>query len=330
MADQTPQHLGPNAMGCGFIGAIFQRKSFVIRPPSASTPPLPAIKNTSSIRHYTYTTSSSSIKHSRDSIKEKRRRASAGDSNYLDLSIVSAKPPPPPKHSTSPSENPVFVISPRPSDAASKKTSNSSAKLSSRDQVSNMGYTRWLKKEPSFTESELSMRIAVRQKSTASGILYRASSNNGMLPGHLGNLKQVGKIKTTMNKHVTTLSKGSSSINTPMLMGNIVKKQSGETNVEHRLDSEILKLMGNENYKEGRYEEAIVLYARAIDQDPSKASYYSNKSAALIGLGRLIEAVFDCRVAIRINPMYQRAHQRLAKLYLRYALHHLSLTICNQ
>lgn len=64
--------------------------------------------------------------------------------------------------------------------------------------------------------------------------------------------------------------------------------------------------------------------------DPSKASYYSNKSAALIGLGRLIEAVFDCRVAIRINPMYQRAHQRLAKLYLRYALHHLSLTICNQ
>lgn len=257
----------------------------------------------------------------------KRRRASSGDSSYLDSSLIAAKPPPPPKHTKIPSEKPSFVISP---DAARKKSSDSSAKLSSRDQVPNVGYTKWLKKEPTFTESELSMRIAVRQKSTASGILYRASSNNGMLPGHLGNLKQggMGKIKTTMNSHVTTLSKGSSSVNTPMLMGNIVKKPSGKTKVEHRLDSETLKSMGNENYKEGRYEEAIVLYAQAIAQDPSKASYYSNKSAALIGLGRLIEAVFDCRVAIRINPMYQRAHQRLAKLYLRYAFYHIRPTVC--
>lgn len=332
MADQTPQHLGPNQTGCGFVGAIFQRKGFV-RPRSASTPPLPAIKDTSSARHSS--SRSSSVRHSRDSIKMKRRRASSGDSSYLVSSVITAKPPPPPKHTKSPSEKPSFVISSRHSDVARKKSSDSSSKLPSRDQVPNVGYTKWLKKEPTFTESELSMRIAVRQKSTASGILYRASSNNGMLPGHLGNLKQggakastIGKIKTTMNSHVTTLSKGSSSVNTPMLMGNIVKKPSGKAKVEHRLDSEMLKSMGNENYKEGRYEEAIVLYAQAIAQDPSKASYYSNKSAALIGLGRLIEAVFDCRVAIRINPMYQRAHQRLAKLYLKYALYHISLTIC--
>ncbi|KAK1405672.1 DnaJ isogeny subfamily C member 7 [Heracleum sosnowskyi] len=311
MADQTPQHSGRNQMGCGFVGAMFQRKGFV-RPRSASTPPLPAIKDSGSVRH------------SRDSIKMKRRRPSSGDSSYLNSSIISAKPPPPPKHTKSPSEKPSFVISPRHSEDARKKSSDSSAKLSSCNQVPNVGYTKWLKKVPTFTESELSMRIAVRQKSTASGILYRASSNNGMLPGHLGNLKQGGakastmaKIKTTMNNHDTTLSKGSSSVHTPVLMGNIVKKPSGKTKVEHRLDSEMLKSMGNENYKEGRYEEAIVLYAQAIAQDPSKASYYSNKSAALIGLGRLIEAVFDCRVAIRINPMYQRAHQRLAKLYLR-------------
>ncbi|KAL1821961.1 hypothetical protein ACET3Z_016830 [Daucus carota] len=311
MADQTPQHL----TGCGFVGSIFQRKAFV-RPRSASTPPLPAIKDATAARH-----STSSIKHSRDhSIKIKRRRASSGDSTYLDSTIIAAaaKPPPPPKHTKTPSQKPP---PPPPPVSVSPRHSRNKTSDSSRDQLP---YTKWLKKEPTFTESELSMRIAVRQKSTPTGgILYRASSNNGMLPSHLGNLKQQGggakasSGKTSANSHVTSSSKGGRSIYTPMLMGNIVKKPSGKTKAQYRFDSETLKLMGNENYKEGRYEEAIALYQEAIAQDPSKASYYSNKSAALIGLGRLIEAVFDCRVAIRIYPMYQRAHQRLAKLYLR-------------
>lgn len=88
-----------------------------------------------------------------------------------------------------------------------------------------------------------------------------------------------------------------------------------------RLGPEVLKNMGNEEYKKGRFKDAIVLYDQAIALDCNNASYYSNKSAALIGLGRLIEAVFECRVAVRIEPCYIRAHLRLATLYLRYFIY---------
>lgn len=79
--------------------------------------------------------------------------------------------------------------------------------------------------------------------------------------------------------------------------------------------------MGNEKYKQGRCEEALAFYDRAIALDSSKATYRSNKSAALIGLGRLTEAVAECKEAIRLDPSYQRAHHRLATLYVRYFIH---------
>ncbi|KVH92237.1 Tetratricopeptide-like helical, partial [Cynara cardunculus var. scolymus] len=84
-----------------------------------------------------------------------------------------------------------------------------------------------------------------------------------------------------------------------------------------RMDPEQLKIMGNEDYKNGRFAEALSLYEAAIAIDPKKASYRSNKSAALTGLGRLLEAVFEAKEAISIEPFYQRAHNRLATLYLR-------------
>ncbi|KAK6150413.1 hypothetical protein DH2020_015345 [Rehmannia glutinosa] len=84
-----------------------------------------------------------------------------------------------------------------------------------------------------------------------------------------------------------------------------------------RMDPEQLKILGNEDYKNGRFAEALALYDAAISIDPNKASYRSNKSAALVALGKLLEAAFECREAIRIDPFYQRAHNRLATIYVR-------------
>jgi DnaJ family protein C protein 7 len=103
-------------------------------------------------------------------------------------------------------------------------------------------------------------------------------------------------------------------------MGNIVRKSSddlGVLNSGNKLDPEVLKSLGNEAYKENRFEEALALYDRAIALDSNKAAYHSNKSASLIGLGRLIEAVFECKEAIQIEPTYHKAHYRLATAYLR-------------
>ncbi|KAG4934793.1 hypothetical protein JHK85_049712 [Glycine max] len=97
------------------------------------------------------------------------------------------------------------------------------------------------------------------------------------------------------------------------------KEQSGSLcrAVSTRMDPEQLKIMGNEDYKNGRFAEALALYDAAIAIDPNKASYRSNRSAALTALGRLLEAVFECREAIRIESHYQRAHHRLGNLHLR-------------
>lgn len=87
-------------------------------------------------------------------------------------------------------------------------------------------------------------------------------------------------------------------------------KQSG--------NPEELKRAGNEQYKKGHFAEALSLYDRAIALSPANAAYRSNRAAALTGLGRLREAVNECEEAVRLDPNYVRAHQRLASLFRRW------------
>ncbi|KAG8659902.1 hypothetical protein MANES_02G091500v8 [Manihot esculenta] len=82
-------------------------------------------------------------------------------------------------------------------------------------------------------------------------------------------------------------------------------------------DPEELKKAGNEMYRRGNFVEALGLYDKAISLAPENAPYRSNRAAALTALGRLGEAVRECKEAVRLDPGYARAHQRLASLYLR-------------
>ncbi|XP_048328224.2 inactive TPR repeat-containing thioredoxin TTL3 isoform X1 [Ziziphus jujuba] len=83
-------------------------------------------------------------------------------------------------------------------------------------------------------------------------------------------------------------------------------------------DPEEVKKAGNELYKRGHFVEALSLYDRAISIMPDNAAYRSNRAAVLTALGRLGEAVRECEEAVRLDPGYGRAHQRLASLYLRF------------
>ncbi|KAL8249243.1 hypothetical protein R6Q59_006111 [Mikania micrantha] len=94
-------------------------------------------------------------------------------------------------------------------------------------------------------------------------------------------------------------------------------------------DVEEVKNAGNELYKRGNFAEALSLYDRAIVISPENAACRSNRAAALTMLGRLGEAIRECEEAVRLNPGFQRAHQRLTSLYLRLgqvdqAYHHLT------
>lgn len=83
------------------------------------------------------------------------------------------------------------------------------------------------------------------------------------------------------------------------------------------VDAEEVKRAGNEMYRKGNFVEALKLYDKAIPMSPENAAYRSNRAATLTALGRLTEAVSDCEEAVRLDPGYNRAHQRLASLYFR-------------
>ncbi|CAK8535022.1 unnamed protein product [Lathyrus sativus] len=95
-----------------------------------------------------------------------------------------------------------------------------------------------------------------------------------------------------------------------------IGSDSGKRGVES-VDPEQLKLVGNEHYKRGEFSEALSFYDRAVASLPRSASYRSNRAAALIGLGRLSEAVRECQQALNFDPDYDRAHHRLASLFIR-------------
>ncbi|KAL0715278.1 hypothetical protein Bca4012_064600 [Brassica carinata] len=116
---------------------------------------------------------------------------------------------------------------------------------------------------------------------------------------------------------------GSSSVSpakpvAPVTVGGSVR--SGETLRKKAIlgsDAEEVKRVGNEMYKKGLFGEALKLYDRAIALSPANAAYRSNRAAALTGLARVGEAVKECEEALRLDPNYGRAHQRLASLLIR-------------
>ncbi|KAK4483952.1 hypothetical protein RD792_011162 [Penstemon davidsonii] len=207
--------------------------------------------------------------------------------------------------------NPVPVVKQsRPSNAtrSSTSSSNNSRGSNKAPQVVNFAYTKKLTKEPTFTSTDLSLTVLSDQKKfDPNAALYRASTGNVMLLGHLGNLNQQRK---DSKKDVGNIV-ARKSVEKDYQFGNIFNNSTA------KLSPDVIKNLGNEKYKEGKYEEALALYNQAIAIDPSKACFYSNKSAALMGLGRLLEAVVQCREAVRIDSSYYNAHCRLAKLYLR-------------
>ncbi|KAL4291652.1 hypothetical protein GQ457_14G003040 [Hibiscus cannabinus] len=176
---------------------------------------------------------------------------------------------------------------------------------------------RMLPKQSIDLSGELEIMIADHQKT------------RGAIYGNLGNLRQPGGGNTNSSYNVNVRADASKpNGNYPYpnsVTGNVVKKKPVDGKqpasfcraLSTRTDPETLKFMGNEDYKNGNFAEAIALYNAAIAIDPNKAAYRSNKSAALAALGRLMEAVFECREAISIEPQYHRAHHRLANLYLR-------------
>ncbi|XP_002533142.2 inactive TPR repeat-containing thioredoxin TTL3 [Ricinus communis] len=325
--------------GCGLLNAVFGRRSFWPRR-TTSASSLPTVSGNTFIR-----TPST----------PKRRRSGSDEAAFLEISTGTSDAPPKPitKAPDHPKIPPILQQQHHQQNAHAQQQQQQNCGRKPVDEAKkilpdhgNQNYAyvhqgRKLPKEAVGISGELEIMIADHQKNNGSNTLVRASSSNVMLFGNLGNLRQPGAggggnmssynvldhlPKTAREENPVPNGKYPNSV-----MGNVIKKQHEEKpGVEQqpaggslcralstRMDPEQLKIMGNEDYKNGNFAEALALYDAAISIDPNKASYRSNKSAALTALGRLLEAVFECREAIRIDPHYHRAHHRLANLCVR-------------
>ncbi|TMW41334.1 hypothetical protein DOY81_013585, partial [Sarcophaga bullata] len=89
-----------------------------------------------------------------------------------------------------------------------------------------------------------------------------------------------------------------------------------EKNPETLKLAESIKNEGNRLMKDGKYNEALLQYNRAITYDPKNPIFYCNRAAAYSRLGDNERAIIDCKTALVYNPNYGKAYGRLGIAYL--------------
>jgi len=80
-------------------------------------------------------------------------------------------------------------------------------------------------------------------------------------------------------------------------------------------DPEAFKAAGNKFFKAKEYGKAIGEYSKAIEADPSSATYRSNRAAAYISANKYAEALEDAKVADELDPNNPKILHRLARVY---------------
>ncbi|KAF7239173.1 hypothetical protein EYD10_14163 [Varanus komodoensis] len=83
-----------------------------------------------------------------------------------------------------------------------------------------------------------------------------------------------------------------------------------------RREAESFKEQGNAFYAKKDYNEAYNYYTKAIDTCPSNASYYGNRAATLMMLGKFREALGDAQQSVRMDDSFVRGHLREGKCHL--------------
>ncbi|KFO28527.1 DnaJ like protein subfamily C member 7 [Fukomys damarensis] len=81
-------------------------------------------------------------------------------------------------------------------------------------------------------------------------------------------------------------------------------------------EAESFKEQGNAYYAKKDYHEAYNYYTKAIDMRPKNASYYGNRAATLMMLGRFREALADAQQSVRLDDGFVRGHLREGKCHL--------------
>lgn len=97
----------------------------------------------------------------------------------------------------------------------------------------------------------------------------------------------------------------------------ILKKieiQKAEVTEADKEESEKLKFKGNDLFKEGKLEESLEMYNKALEKNPKNHFLYSNRSLVFQKLGIDEKAIEDCLIGIEIDPSFIKFYIRLGTL----------------
>jgi len=68
---------------------------------------------------------------------------------------------------------------------------------------------------------------------------------------------------------------------------------------------------GNQAFKDGKNDEAIDMYTKAIDLNPDDHVYYSNRSAAHMKMSNISKALKDAQHCVELQPDWSKGYNRL-------------------
>ncbi|TGZ79117.1 TPR-like protein [Ascodesmis nigricans] len=83
---------------------------------------------------------------------------------------------------------------------------------------------------------------------------------------------------------------------------------------KEEIDGEAYKQAGNKFFKAGEYLKAVEEYTKAIDCEPSNATFFSNRAAAFMSAGKYHQALADCQRAERIDHNNPKTLLRMARI----------------
>lgn len=78
-----------------------------------------------------------------------------------------------------------------------------------------------------------------------------------------------------------------------------------------------LKEQGNTAYKNQDYAKAINYYTRAINENPSDPSFYSNRALCFFNISKLQEALQDCERSLALQPNSAKVLRKKSQICLQ-------------
>ncbi|KAM0674709.1 hypothetical protein GVAV_001898 [Gurleya vavrai] len=93
------------------------------------------------------------------------------------------------------------------------------------------------------------------------------------------------------------------------------KKEDDKPELSSKAKAEEFKNEGNQYFKAKKYDEAVLAYSQAIEEDESNPVYFSNRAAAYAKLGMKDNGIEDCNSALQLDQNFVKAYLRLGDFH---------------